>query len=276
MQKKLMYFSVLLLFMACQRETSPPTPTPPNQTTKQCRLVKLIQGTHNGAVDDTTFTFYYDTSGKMISVTDHNPGYDDDKYTLTYDNSGRLIKVIDSSGYANSLFSYTGNGLLSDMRTFRLMDSIRMHFTYGSSTIPEKCKQIEYSYISNTWDSAIEYHYSVQNGNITSVEAFNNGVSAAKAYYEYDTVPNFNTTLALISQFSVPLGLYDQIWPFNKNAAKKKTINNSTGNYVGDAFYIKNKMDSGRLVKSEFDWLNPPTFTDTVQRDTRFYYYDCQ
>ena len=272
MQKKLMYFLVLL-FIACQRETSPPPPTP-NQPTKQCRLVKMIQGTHNGAGYDTTFAFYYDTSGKMISVTSHNPGYDDEKYTLTYDNSGHLIKVSDSADYSNSLFSYTSNGLLSDMRTFRLMDSIRMHFTYGSSTIPEKCKQIKYSYVSNTWDSTIEYHYTVQNGNITIVEAFNNGVSANKAYYEYDTIPNFNTTLTLISQFTVPLGLFDQVWPFNKNAIKKQTP--ASGNfYLGGPFSFSYNVDSGRIARSDFQWLGPNN-SDTIGGETRFYYYDCK
>jgi hypothetical protein len=275
MQKKLVYFS-MLLFIACQRDMSGPSPTSdPNQTAKQCRLVKMIQGTHNGAGDDTTFLFYYDTLGKMTRVTYHNPGYNDDEYTLTYDNSGHLINVSDPYDFANTLFSYTSNGLLSELRSYRLLDSLRFRFVYGSSTVPEKCIEYKLSYFTHLWDSTIEYHYTAQNGNITRIEIFKNGVSTNTAYCEYDTIPNFNTTLALISQYTLPLGLFDQVWLFNKNALKKYTPA-SDNNYLGGPYSFSYNIDSGKVVRSDFAWLEGPTNSDTAAKNTRFYYYDCK
>jgi YD repeat-containing protein len=271
MQKKLLYFLVFLCIISCKRETSPPNPTP--DQAKKCRLVKMIQGTNNGAGYDSTFMFYYDASGKLTKVTYQNPGYNQNsEYLLSYDDSGRLIKI--SSPGPPATYTYTTNGLLSNMYSFRLSDSIRRRFVYGSSAIPEKCIEYKRSFVTKQWDS-VEHRYTVQNGNITALEAFVEGVSKNKAFYEYDTIPNLNATLSLISQWTVPLGLYEEILPFNKNMLKKKTIANANGHYVGQGYLINYKVDSGRVVQSIFNSLPVSPNTDT-SRTTRYYFYECQ
>lgn len=267
MRKQFLYFSVLLFIISCQPDKDSLI-EPENPATKKCRLVKMIQGNHNGTGTDTIFTFSYDASGKITKVNFQNAAYNSNyDNILSYDDSGRLVKV---SYILSSYFKYTSTGLLQEM-SYNTYDSFRLRYIYGTSAIPEKCISYHYTYFSPKWDST-EHRYTSQNGNITSVEVFKAGVSQSKTNYEYDTIPNFNSTLALISQWAlVPIGLYEEVIPFNKNVLKKMTV--AAGINPGAGYYINYKTDSGRIVQSTLSWFKN---TDTTGRDQRYYYYECQ
>lgn len=270
MQKQFLYVILLLLVCSsCKHETDPapeaPTQTDTTVTTPTCRLVKVIQGTHNGAGKDTTFIFSYDTTGKITKINYQISGYSTNMDVfLNYDNSGHLLKQ--ATSFRGVSFQYTSAGLLSAIST-KSFDSIQLSFVYGASTIPDKGLYCTYDYSTQKWDT-IEHRYTVQNDNITSVEILKAGVSKDIYNYEYDTLLNNNKTLALLSQYAlVNIGWFDEINCFNKNLIKRKTPKSD------QPYYLRYQTESGRLTKSEFSWL---TGTDTTQRDTRYFYYDCK
>jgi hypothetical protein len=261
MQKILLYPFVLLLFISCRPEKDD------NGPEKKCRLVKLIQGTHNGAGDDTTYLFKYGASGKITHITESNPKYNyTHEYDLTYNDSGRLARVV--SPTATNYYKYKANGLLEEVTTVYFVDTSRFRFDYGSSTVPQKCFRYHYFTYFKKWDT-LEYRYTSQNGNITTRETFIDGVSIFKYNYEYDTIPNVNPDLILIGFNSVVMiGLYDEYLYFNKNVLKKKTSND--GN-----LFIKYQLESERIVKSVDYYLQAPALTDTSGNTTRNYFYEC-
>jgi hypothetical protein len=267
MQKTIVYACVLLLFIiSCNDKDSPIDPK--NEPVKKCRLVKLIQGTHNGAANDTTFNFYYDATGKLNMVTDFYAGYPGiDTLLLTYNDSGKLIKAI-PAGYTNaSTFTYTSNGQLSEIYYPR-NGYEKWRFVYnGSSNLPEKC--IKTTYLSSpgsTHLDSVEYRYIVQNGNIVSKETFSKGVSVGKSTFEYDTIPNLNANLSLISLRYEALGFSDEISYFNKNLIKKNVYTYLTYSFPYNVSY---KLDSGKVVQSL-------TYEATPPGDTRNYFWECQ
>ncbi len=269
MQKTLLYAFVLLFVISCQpnKDDDLVTPDPAPEPEKKCRLVKLIQGTHNGAGEDTIHTFYYDATGKISKVNFKQPAFNSDyDINITRDDSGRLTKA---SAYLNNIYKYTANGRLSEI-IWTHRDTLRFRYVYGASVIPEKSIRYRYSFVTKTWDSTFEYHYTFQNGNMVTRETFKNGVSAEKEYYEYDTIPNIATDLILLSQNGVAtIGFYDEFLYFNKNVLKKNKGSSSQ-------YYIDYKTDSGRITKSVLSLLKSPTYTDTSGRTTRYYFYECQ
>lgn len=264
MQKTLLYACVLLFVFSCQdKDDDLDTPAP----APKCSVSKIIQGTHNGAEADTTHTFYYDATGKISKVNFKHPesNSDDDIY-ITRDDSGSLTKA---SSYMDNIYKYTANGRLSEI-IWTHRDTLRFRYVYGASEIPEKSLRYKYSFVTKTWDSTYEYHYTFQNGNMVTRETFKKGVSTEKEYYEYDTIPNIATDLILLSQNRVvPIGFYDEFLYFNKNVLKK---------YKGSSsqYYIDYKTDSGRITKSVLSFLKSPAYTDTSGQTTRYYFYECQ
>jgi hypothetical protein len=278
MQKTLLYAFVLLFVLSCQpnKDDNLVTPDPAPEPEKKCRLMKLIQGTHNGAAEDTTFNFYYDASGKLNKVIyfqTYNGKLSSDTIKITYNDSGRLASVIGSYYRRANYFKYNTNGSLAEATaTGGLYDTIRFRYDYASSTVPQKSMRYQYSY-SKKWDTA-EYRYTYQNGNIVTVESFYPNNISVKRSYDYDTIPNVNADLILMGlQSTVPVGYFDEFLYFNKNALKRYT---STVNNYTSAYYINYKTDSGRITKSVLNWLKSPALTDTSQRDTRNYFYECQ
>jgi len=265
MQKNILYGFVLLLFtVSCQPKKESPIDPKKNELATTCRLVKLIQGTHNGAVNDTTFNFYYDATGKLNMVTDYYAGYPGiDTLLITYNDSGKLIKIIPPGFLNGTTFTYTSNGLLSEIYHPRTGYE-KWRFIYnGSSTLPEKCIKTDYTAVGSfTFLDSVEYRYTAQNGNIVSKETFKNGVSQAISTFEYDTIPNLNADLSLISLRREPIGFYEEFCFFNKNLIKRKVAQNDTYN-------VNYTLDSGKVVKS----LTYPT---TPPGATRNYFWECQ
>lgn len=262
MQKTVLYALFLLFVISCNdKDDDLETPAP----AKTCRLAKLIQGTHNGAGDDTTLIYNYDAAGKITSVTYQQPSFSDThNIAINYDDLARVIKV---NNAPQSLFTYTAGGLLNEM-IFVSRDTLRYQFIYGSSTLPEKCKRHSWSSVTKKWDSTIQYNYTFQNGNMVTKEGVFSGVSKYKEYYDYDTITNVSKNLNLIAR-GVPMGIYEEFAYFNKNMIKK-----ARGWQSG--YYIDYKTDSGRITKSFTYGLSAPNFTDTIGKSTRTYYYDCQ
>ena len=262
MQKALLYAILLLFVFSCDdkdNDLQTPAPAP------SCRLAKIIQGTHNGAGDDTTLIYNYDAAGKITSVTYQQPSYNDtSNFIVNYDDSARVIRVNTAPHY---LFKYTAGGLLSDM-IYITRDSLRYQFIYGSSTLPQSCKRHAWSSVTKKWDSTIQYVYTFQNGNMVTKEGMQSGVSQYKEYFEYDTISNLSKNLSLIARI-VPMGIYEEFAYFNKNMIKK-----AKGRQSG--YYIDYKTDSGRINKSFTYGLSAPNFTDTTGKITRTYFYDCQ
>ncbi len=269
MQKTIGYACVLLLFViSCNDKDSPiDTPTDP---VKKCRLVKLIQGTHNGGVNDTTFNFYYNATGKLNMVTGGQAGINVDTSLITYNDSGKLVKVIPPRFIHGTTFTYTSKGLLSEIN-YRSFDYMKMRFVYnGSSTLPDKAVIYTLTGADGTPKDSSEYRYTSQNGNIISKEIFNSkGVSLAKSIFEYDTIPNLNTDLTLISLNDQALGLYDEVFYFNKNLVKKNAYTDpSKHTYTYNVSY---KLDSGKVVQSfTYNEQNPQPSS------TRNYFWECQ
>jgi hypothetical protein len=261
MQKILLYAFVLLLFISCRPERD-------NKPSGNCGLVKLIQGTHNGSGDDTTYLFKYDASGKITHITESNPRYNyTHEYNLTYNNLGRLASA--TSPTATNYYKYKANGLPDEVTTTYFADTTRFRFDYGSSTVPQKCVRYHYSYYAKKWDT-LEYRYTFQNGNITSQELFIKGAFIRKYHYEYDTIPNVTPDLILTGFNSlVLLGLHDEFLYFNKNVIKKQT--SDEGGLV-----IQYQLESERITKSVHYYLKPPAFTDTSDNTTRNYFYECR
>lgn len=256
-----MPYSCSLLFPATIKTMTWRRPAP----AKTCRLAKLIQGTHNGAGDDTTLIYNYDASGKITSVTYQQPSFSDThNIAITYDDSARVTKV---TTYYQYIFKYTTSGLLSDI-IFINRDSLRYQFIYGSSTLPEKCKRHSWSSVTKKWDSTIQYNYTFQNGNMVTKEGVFSGVSQYKEYFDYDTITNVSKDLNLIAR-GVPMGIYEEFAYFNKNMIKK-----AKGWQSG--YCVDYKTDSGRITKSFTYGLSAPKFTDTTGKGTRTYYYVCQ
>lgn len=262
MQKAVLYAILLLFVFSCQdKDDDLETPDP----AKTCRLAKLIQGENNGAGTDTTLIYNYDAAGKITSVTYQQPSYSDTHdIVINYDDSARVIKV---TTYIQHIFKYTAGGLLSDMILIT-RDSLRYQFIYGSSTLPEKCKRHSWSFVTKKWDSSIQYNYTFQNGNMVMKEGVFSGVSQYKEYYDYDTITNVSRNLNLIAR-GVPMGIFEEFAYFNKNMIKK-----AKGWQSG--YYNDYKTDSGRIIKSYTYGLSAPNFTDTVDKTTRTYFYDCQ
>ena len=282
MQKKLVYFSVLLLFIACsliachrepapvRRPYYPPYFTP---SYKNCRILEMDRLVYSGGVDS-VFNFYVNSSGRLDSIGEY-VGYNQHyNYALTYDSSGHLVKVTSPFNNVSTTFSYTSDGLLSEIDG-RQADSVRRRFVYSSSTIPDKCIEYTYVKLNNTWDS-IEHRYTVQNGNIVMIEAFKGGAFINQVKYDYDTtILNFNKTYSLISQFVVSMGLFEEVQPFNKNALKKKTPA-LLNKYLGVPYYISYQMDSIIIMHTDLSWLSGAGNADTVQRESRNFQYHCE
>jgi len=262
MQKTVFYPLFMLFIISCNdKDDDLQTPAP----AKTCRLAKLIQGTHNGAGDDTTLIYNYDAAGKITSVTYQQPSFSDThNIAINYDDPARVIKV---NNAPQSLFTYTAGGLLNEM-IFVSRDTLRYQFIYGSSTLPEKCKRHSWSSVTKKWDSTIQYNYTFQNGNMVTKEGVFSGVSTYKEYLDYDTISNVRKNLNLIAR-GVSMGIYEEFAYFNKNMIKK-----ARGWQSG--YYIDYKTDSGRITKSFTYGLSAPNFTDTIGKSTRTYYYDCQ
>ncbi|OQP47798.1 hypothetical protein A4H97_31025 [Niastella yeongjuensis] len=259
MPTNILYGFVLLLFViSCNDKDSPIDP--PTDPVKKCRLVKMIQGTNNGAVNDTTFNFYYDAAGKLYMVTGSYAGYRRiDTSLITYNDSGKLVKISTPGSAYGTTFSYTSNGLLSEIN-HSSYDPMRMRYVYnGTSILPEKCVAFRLSGTSGTPLDTTEYRYTSQNGNIVSSETFRGGVSRGKSTFEFDTIPNLNADLALIDLFDQPLLFGFEFFYFNKNMFKK-----------GGSTYLTYKLDSGRLVQSL-------TYKDQNQLPsaTRNYFWEC-
>lgn len=263
MQKSILYAFVLLLFViSCQPKKDSPI-DPKNEPVKKCRLVKMIQGTHNGAVHDTTFNFYYNAAGKLNMVTGAYAGYNTDTSLLTYNDSGKLVKIIPPGFINGTTFTYTSNGLLSEIYHPHIGYE-KWRFVYnGSSTLPEKCIFTTYtSYPPNiTHLDSMEYRYTAQNGNIVSKETFSHGISTAKSTFEYDTIPNLNADLSLIGLRDEAIGFYEEFCYFNKNLIKRKVS-------TYDTYNVTYKLDSGKVVQSL-------TYETTPPGETRNYFWEC-
>ena len=263
MQKTYLYALVLLLFViSCSPKKDSPV-DPPTDPVKKCHLVKMIQGTHNGAVSDTTFNFYYDASGKLNMVTGAYAGFSADTSLITYNDLGKLAKVIPPGFIHGTTFTYTSNGLLSEIN-YRIFDYMKMRFVYnGSSTLPEKAVVLTLTGADGAPKDSSEYRYIAQNGNIVSKEIFNSkGVSLAKSTFEYDTIPNLNPDLTLISLFDQALGFYDEVFYFNKKLVKGKAS-------TYDTYTVNYKLDSGKLAQSFLYYDQPTPYA------TRNYFWEC-
>ncbi|AEW03565.1 hypothetical protein A4D02_19715 [Niastella koreensis] len=269
MQKSILYVFVLLFVISCNPKKDSPV-DPPTDPVKKCRLVKIIQGTHNGAVNDTTFNFYYDAAGKLNMVTDFYSGYPGiDSFSLTYNDSGKLVKILESE-YFNpngTIFTYTNTGLLSEInyRSLSSFDYMKMRFVYnGSSTLPDKAVVLTLTTFGGTAKDSSEYRYIAQNGSIVSKEKFNSkGASLGKTTFGYDTIPNLSTDLALIGLFDEPIGFTDEVFYFSKNMIK--TYNSNGYNYN-----VSYKQDSGKIVQS-FTYYNQ----NPAPGATRNYFWEC-
>jgi antitoxin component YwqK of YwqJK toxin-antitoxin module len=269
MQKNVLYGFVLLLFViSCNDKDSPIEPK--NEPAKKCRLVKMIQGTHNGAVNDTTFNFYYNAAGKLNMVTDYYSGYPGiDSLSLTYNDSGKLVKIMHSK-YFNpngTTFTYTSFGLLSEVnyRSLASFDYMKMRFVYnGSSTLPDKAVVLTLTAFGGPAKDSSEYRYTAQNGSIVSKEKFNSkGASSGKTTFAYDTIPNLSTDVALIGLFDEPIGFADEVLYFSKNTIK-------TYSSPGYSYNVNYKLDSGKIVQSL-------TYYDQAPQPgaTRNYFWEC-
>jgi hypothetical protein len=270
MQKSILYAFVLLLFViSCEPKKDSPI-EPKEEPVKKCRLVKMIQGTHNGTVNDTTFNFYYDASGKLNMVTDFYSGYPGiDTLSLTYNDSGKLAKIIQSR-YFNpngTTFAYTSTGLLNEVnyRSLTSFDYMKLRFVYnGASTVPDKAVVLTLTAFGGTAKDSSEYRYTTQNGIIVSKEKFNSkGASSGKTTFEYDTIPNLSTDLALVGLFDEPIGFNDEVFYFSKNLVK--TYNNN--GYMYTRSYT---LDSGKVAQSF-------TYYDKNPQPgaTRNYFWEC-
>lgn len=270
MQKSILYAFVLLLFaISCEPKKDSPI-DPKEEPVKKCRLVKLIQGTHNGAVNDTTFNFYYDAAGKLNMVTDFYSGYPGiDSLSLTYNDSGKLVKILRSE-YFNpngTNFMYTSTGLLNEInyRSMSTFDYMKMRFVYtGSSTLPDKAVVLTLTTFGGTAKDSSEYRYITQNGSIVSKEKFNSkGASLGKTTFAYDTIPNLSTNVALIGLFDEPIGFADEVFYFSKFMIK-------TYSSPGYSYNVNYKLDSGKVAQSFTYYDQNP-----APGATRNYFWEC-
>src|SRR5688572_3597718 len=110
MNKEIATIFLTLLILSCQKETNPDLP--PND----CKLIRSVQGIHNGQGDDTTFLFNYDANNRLNRVTWISEGFPME-FELLYDGQGRLIQVdnISEPGYLETIFRYDNNGRLSEI-----------------------------------------------------------------------------------------------------------------------------------------------------------------
>lgn len=263
MQKAILYASLFLFVISCEdkdEDLVTPDPEP------ACKITKIIQGTNNGASPDTTYTFFYDASGKLTKINRIQPQYSSNYDNIvSYDGSGRLSSVVTSDNYRGNFYKYTSGGKLDEIIYLSGLDSTKFRFIYGADTLPEKCIQIKVS----SKDTS-EYRYTYQNGNIVTKEFISKGLTSTKHYFEYTNIPNMSKELILLGHFNVvAIGYFDEFLFFNKNVMKKATLFNS-------AYYINYQLDSGKVVQTVTCWLKSPAFTDTTQRDTRNFFYECQ
>jgi hypothetical protein len=273
MQKLLVYFVVLFILISCNRKTD--APAPPKEETKKCRLVKMIQGTHNGAAPDTILQYTYDAGGKVTKVTEHYPALNITmEHQLSYDNTGRLTEVKSpnySQMYVNytNVFTYTNNGLLNTIATNTTSIPFNYRFEYATDSLPTKGFRYTYNNATKAWDTS-EHRYTFQNGNMVSQEYYFKGVYISKSTYEYDTIPNLDHTLSLANLFNnLLLGWHEEFIYFNKNQLKKAVTPHWS-------CYMSYTLDSGRLTKSIYKWLEKAPFTDTTLIETRNFFYECQ
>ncbi|MBO9200765.1 MULTISPECIES: hypothetical protein [Niastella] len=267
MQKNILYAFVLLFFIvSCNDKDSPIDPV---EQTDKCRLIKMIQGTHNGAEADTTFTFFYNTAGKVEKVTEYNPYYNTkDTFLLAYNDAGRLVSV--NARYRANYFKYNSNGTLAEaIATGGLTDTTRFRYEYAGSILPQKSICYQHDLVNKTWDTT-EYRYVWQNGNVVSREQFSKGVSVIITGYQYDTIPNVAPDLLLMGfHYTIPIGYYEEFLYFNKNVVRKESTRYAASQYTY-------QTDSGRIVKSIESYLRPPYNTDTTTGYTRNYFYECK
>lgn len=254
----LLFIVFTSVFFACQRDL-----TPPDAADLKCRVAKVIQGTHNGLADDSTLTFHYNDTGRLLKINLRTFDFEDD-FTMDYDNQNRLIKV---TGFLETGFGYNDKGLLSEVKYVPFSDSSKIVFTYGNDDLPVGSKR--YDKMNGQWEQGIENRYTFQNGNMVMKEVFMNGISKWKEYFEYHTnIPNELKLYSLLSLNSVPLGLFEEFLFFNKNLLKKATREQ-------DGYYVDYKLDSGRVAQSTHTWLTMPG-NDSGTRETRFYHYECK
>jgi hypothetical protein len=124
MLNKKLLFSALILAAACQKDLKPED----EQAPEICRLSKMIQGTNNGSVDDTIYTFYYNNDGRLEKVNEHymstSGKYD---FNLQYDANNRLVHV--GPGIETDFF-YNERGLLREISFGFGDDSVRLEYVY--------------------------------------------------------------------------------------------------------------------------------------------------
>jgi YD repeat-containing protein len=254
----LLIFTLGITILSCQKE-----PDINDLENTNCRLTKIIQGTHNGGGDDTTFLFHYDNTGKINLIDDIQWG-DTFSISLGYDNLGRLIRVTDEDAWSHeSNYSYNPDGKLGSI-TYCWPDTQKVVFDYTGQELPAKLTF--YDKNATAWDYSYEKHYTYTNGNVTTVETIFNGRST-KQYLEYDTVRTNELfrQLALISFRTVRLGFYEAYFYFNKNMMKKYK-NEETGTEYNASY----TMDKGRIVKIQY---TPP---DNSWLEANNYFFECK
>ncbi len=259
-------FFLLLFIFSCQKEADPN-----DDVAEDCKLVRMVQGLHDGQADDTTFLFEYDANDRLSQVS-WGGSHGMLSWNLVYDGQGHLVRTQSTiqAGFLETIFRYDNNGRLSEIH-FDRSDSVKYIFEYdGTGVVPNRCQHWYINFSSGQWVHYTTSIYTIRDGNIVKEEVYKGNTLQWTTEYEYyNDIPNKLGDLPLISINTIPLGWYDIFYFFNKN------MPNSVMDETNIDYNITYAIDSGRIASSVGAYLISNT-TDTSMKDNRFFYYECK
>lgn len=264
--KSLYCYLLLLVLFSCQKDVGDDIDVAGN-----CKLVRMVQGLHDGQADDTTFLFTYDANDRLSAVSWTGEGATMN-WNMVYDAQGNLLrtKCAFQPGFLETIFKYDNSNRLTEIH-YERFDSVKYIFEYnGADTVPARCQNWYIHFSNGQWTHGSTSEYTIANGNIVKEEVYEG--TTLKWTYEfeyYNDLLNKMGDLPLISINTFPLGYYENFYFFNKNMPKAVLDN------INSDYHIRYVVDSGRIAESVGAYVTPGT-TDTSMKDNRFYYYECK
>ena len=242
-----------IIFFSCQREIDP-------GPTKNCKLVRLVQGTHNGLPHDTVYLFKYDASGKMIEILDSVNNY---TTKIEYDSKGKIVKQIGQVAMPVS-YVYDSQDRLVQITSF---DSARFRLNYSTGKKPVSVTYYSGSSVDTTGATTL-FDYS--NGDIVKHTPVSGWATGRVEHYEYyDSLPNKQPNLDMILFFNGMSSTFNEWFlQFNDHLIKKSI-------YSDREFITRYSFENGNItsqVTNHYDLITRDTFMTL----SRFYYYDCK
>jgi hypothetical protein len=271
LKPSLLFLAILVTCISCQK-TGLDWDDVPSTDSSSCKLVRVVQGIHNGAIDDdTVYNFSYDASGKINRFVDSGSTGLDYTYDVKYDGQGRIVEVHCDLDPADSLRCiYNSQGKIAELywRDYKTV------FEYAGSDLPRRAILYEPSFSGGPgWEQTWVSDFTFLNGNLVSESISRNNVnegSYTNTFYENMVNPlsqNIRVMNYALTLYVLPKG-YEAL--FSKNLIKTSL---SDDGQISEFWNFKMEKDLIKEIYGDPDRMPDGTFQPRV---SRFLQYECK